>query len=174
MTLHNQREARIANSLELRVCRKEDFEQVWALDQRCFPRDIAYSRQELEYHLRRKSAICLVAWEGEQLEGFILGHPEVRGFGHIITLDVDASARRAGLGTRLMRALEEAFVALGCRSILLEVAVNNHSALAFYKKHGYSVLKTLRRYYPGGLDGLLMAKPVVAQNSSASNASNRT
>jgi len=146
--------------IELCNCCFEDFEQLWALDQRCFSRDIAYSRQELDYYLRHKSAICLVAWEGKQLRGFILGHPEARGFGHIITLDVDASARRSGLGSRLMSALEQRFVASGCNSSFLEVAVNNRPALAFYKKHGYTVLKTLRRYYPGKLDGLLMGKSI--------------
>src|SRR5215470_14760078 len=99
---------------ELRSFRSADFEQLWALDQRCFPHDIAYSRQELDYYLRHKSAICLVAWEGQKLSGFILGHPEDRGFGHIITLDVDVSARRSGLGSTLMHALEERFVSTGC------------------------------------------------------------
>lgn len=150
---------------ELRRFRPADFEELWALDQRCFPHDIAYSRQELDYYLRHKSAICLVAWENQKVCGFILGHPEARGFGHIITLDVDASARRSGLGSTLMHALEESFVSAGCRSIFLEVAVNNFSALTFYKKHGYSILKTLRRYYPGNLDGFLMGKTIALRNS---------
>jgi len=146
--------------IQLRNCCQQDFEQLWALDQRCFPEDIAYSRQELAYYLRHKSAICLAAWEERQLRGFILGHPEARGFGHIITLDVDSSARRSGLGSTLMKALEAKFESAGCRSVLLEVAVDNRSAVAFYKKHGYAVLKMLRRYYPGNLDGLLMGKTI--------------
>lgn len=150
---------------ELRRFRAVDFEQLWALDQRCFPHDIAYSRQELDYYLRHKSAICLVAWDNQKICGFILGHPEAREFGHIITLDVDASARRTGLGSTLMRALEESFASAGCKSILLEVAVNNSPALIFYKKHGYSVLKSLLRYYPGNLDGFLMGKTIALRSS---------
>lgn len=146
--------------IELRNCTSQDFEQLWALDQSCFAPDIAYSRQELAYYLRHKSAICVTAWNETRLKGFILGHSEARGFGHIITLDVDSSARRSGLGSTLMRALEARFAFAGCSSVLLEVAVDNYSALAFYKKHGYSVLKTLRRYYPGNLDGLLMGKTI--------------
>ena len=145
---------------ELRNCCPQDFEQLWALDQRCFPQNIAYSRQELAYYLRHKSAICVAAWKQTRLCGFILGHPEARGVGHIITLDIDSSARRTGLGSDLMRALEAKFASAGCSSVFLEVAVNNRPALAFYKKHGYSVLKTLRRYYPGNLDGLLMGKAI--------------
>lgn len=145
---------------QLRNCYLDDFEELWALDQRCFPEDIAYSRLELAYYLRQKSAICLAAWESEHLCGFILGHTEARRFGHIITLDVDSSSRRIGLGSDLMKALEAKFVLAGCRSVTLEVAVNNSPALAFYKKHGYSILKTLRRYYPGDVDGFLMAKSI--------------
>ena len=59
-----------------------------------------------------------------------------------------------------MKALEAKFALAGCKSVFLEVAVNNRPALAFYRKQGYTVLKTLRRYYPGNLDGLLMGKSI--------------
>ncbi|HET9741418.1 MAG TPA: N-acetyltransferase [Terriglobales bacterium] len=139
-----------------------DFETLWQLDQRCFSHDIAYSRQELAYYLRDKSAICLVAWRETQVAGFVLGHVKRGHVGHIVTLDVDASARRSGLGSTLMQSIEDRFRAAQCDAVLLEVAVNNESALAFYKKHGFGVLKTLRRYYPGELDGLLMGKKLTA------------
>ena len=42
--------------------------------------------------------------------------------------------------------------------VSLEVAVDNEPALSFYKKHGYSVLKVLPRYYLDSIDGLLMGK----------------
>ena len=145
---------------ELRAYRAADLETLWQLDQRCFPEQIAYSREELAYYLRSKTAICIVASEEDRIVGFILGHLDRRGFGHIVTLDVDPAYRHSGLGTMLMQALEKRFRGGDCRSILLEVAVNNFAALSFYKKHGYSVLKTLPRYYPGGLDGLLMGKSI--------------
>jgi ribosomal protein S18 acetylase RimI-like enzyme len=145
---------------ELREYVPADFERLWQLDQRCFARDIAYSRDELAYYLRDKTAICLLATDADALLGFILGHRERRGFGHIVTLDVDEKARRSRVGSLLMQTLERRFRESGCTSMFLEVAVNNHSALAFYKKHGYNVLKTLRRYYPGDLDGLLLGKPI--------------
>jgi [ribosomal protein S18]-alanine N-acetyltransferase len=143
---------------ELRDYRPSDFEQLFQLDQRCFQENIAYSRGELAHYLRGRNAICLLACEGDKLLGFILGDVTPRGSGHIVTLDISPEARQAGLATALMAALQDRFSALSCRAVLLEVAVNNHAALAFYKKHGFSVLKTLRRYYPGGLDGLLMGK----------------
>ncbi|HEU5234258.1 MAG TPA: N-acetyltransferase [Terriglobales bacterium] len=143
---------------EIRQYRPDDFEQLWALDQACFSREIAYSRDELAYYLRAPRALCFVAEENGGPMGFILGHQQRGGVGHVVTLDVAPQVQRSGLGSILMKKLEAGFATLGCDSLILEVAVNNHPGLSFYKKHGFSVVKTLRRYYPGGLDGLLMGK----------------
>ena len=144
---------------KLREYRPADFEQLWALDQQCFSEEVAYSRDELAHYLDSETSICFVASNQNQMQGFILGDRE-RSFGHIITLDVAPSAQRSGLGSTLIRSLEERLRSADCTSVFLEVAVNNRAALSFYKTHGYSVLKTLRRYYPGGLDGLLMGKRI--------------
>jgi ribosomal-protein-alanine N-acetyltransferase len=145
---------------ELRDYRPTDFRQLWDLDQRCFSPAIAYSREELAHYLQNRTAICLVAWDDVRALGFIVGHIVRGGIGHVVTLDVDPGARRTGLGSKLMRSVEERFRLARCSSIMLEVAVNNKAALAFYKSHEYSVLKVLRRYYPDGLDGFLMGKQV--------------
>lgn len=135
-----------------------DFEHLWKLDQACFSPEIAYSRKELAYYLQSLDAICVVVNDESRILGFIVGHEYRKKAAHIITLDVLPSVRSRGIGSRLMRILEERLLLRGCRTILLEVAVNNSVAVRFYKKHGYYVIKTLRRYYPGDLDGLLMGK----------------
>jgi len=144
---------------QVREYRPAQFEQLWALDQQCFSSNIAYSREELAHYLASKTSICLVASEQDQILGFILGDYH-RGLAHIVTLDVAPTSQRSGLGSTLIRSLEQRFTSEECTSVSLEVAVNNRAALAFYKAHGYCVLKTLRRYYPGGLDGLVMRKRI--------------
>jgi ribosomal protein S18 acetylase RimI-like enzyme len=42
--------------------------------------------------------------------------------------------------------------------VALETAVDNISALSFYKRHGYNVLRTWPRYYSNGVDALVMKK----------------
>jgi ribosomal protein S18 acetylase RimI-like enzyme len=42
--------------------------------------------------------------------------------------------------------------------VLLETGVDNDSAIRFYKKHGYTILRTIPRYYMGQLDAFLMGK----------------
>ena len=81
-----------------------------------------------------------------------------RARGHIITIDVIAAARRFGVGSLLLRAAEDRLISAGCRAVELETAVDNVSALSFYKRHGYSVIKTFPRYYSNGVDALVLEK----------------
>lgn len=135
-----------------------DFETLWRLDQECFPQAISYSRQELKSYIRRRGSFTLVASEGSEgkIAGFIVAHDGPTG--HIITIDVMASDRRCGVGSLLLNAAEDRLRAAGSRAVDLETAVDNAAALAFYKRHGYSVIGTWPRYYSNGVDALMMRK----------------
>ena len=142
----------------IRDFKPEDFDTLWRMDQECFPPGIAYSRQELKAYLRHRGSFTLVADDTEQgkTQGFIVVHGGP--IGHIITIDVLAGARRSGVGSLLLRAAEERLGSNGCRAVGLETAVDNLAALAFYKRHGYSVIRTWPRYYSNGVDALVLKK----------------
>jgi [ribosomal protein S18]-alanine N-acetyltransferase len=147
-----------SQQVAIRKYHHSDFDNLWRLDQQCFEEGIAYTREELQYFLRNKDALTLVATRGQEIMGFILSHSESPQNAHIITIDVHPDERRSGLGTRLMTEVEAQLRDNGCEAVLLEVAVDNFAAISFYKRHGYSVLKTIPRYYKNSLDALLMAK----------------
>jgi ribosomal protein S18 acetylase RimI-like enzyme len=44
----------------------------------------------------------------------------------------------------------------------LETAVDNGSALSFYKHHLYHVIRAVPRYYANGTDALLLEKELAA------------
>jgi ribosomal-protein-alanine N-acetyltransferase len=156
--------------LTLRPYTPADFEALWKLDQRCFEPGIAYSQKELRFYLRDKTAVAVIAELESKLAGFAVGHIDPRGFAHVVTIDVEQAARRSGVGTGLMSALEEKFVAAGCGAVVLETAVDNAAAIRFYKKHGYTVLKTIPRYYMDVLDALLMGKKLKRETAGAATA----
>jgi ribosomal protein S18 acetylase RimI-like enzyme len=58
----------------------------------------------------------------------------------------------------LLRAAEDRLRAEGAFAVGLETAVDNLAALSFYKRHGYSVIRTSPRYYSNGVDALVMKK----------------
>src|SRR3974390_1138023 len=139
-----------AVSYVIRDFRPADFDTLWRMDQECFSPGIAYSKQELKTYMRHRGAFTLVAIKPDESEtaGFIVVHEGPTG--HIITIDVVSSARRSGLGSMLLHAAEERLRAAGSKAVGLEAAVDNVSALAFYKRHGYNVIRTWPRYYSNG------------------------
>ena len=170
----------------LRTLRRGDFQTLWEIDQRCFPPGISYSREELTAYVLRRGAFTIVA-ESDQQEvkqeleiksksdsqvprpenaqpevvGFIVAEVS-RGVGHIITIDVLPHARHSGLGSQLLKAAEDRLKLAKCNTVILEAAVDNHSALAFYKKHGYVILKSIPRYYPNGVNAFVLRKSLLS------------
>lgn len=145
-------------ALVTRDFKPEDFETLWRMDQDCFPPGIAYSKPELTSYIRHPKSFTILAIDPEanSIRGFIVGHKG--GIGHIITIDVDPSARRSGVGSLLLGAAEQRLRSSGSTAVGLETAVDNMTALSFYKRHGYSVVRTWPRYYPNGVDALVLQK----------------
>jgi [ribosomal protein S18]-alanine N-acetyltransferase len=144
-------------SWAIRAYEARDFAAMHKLDQECFPPGIAYSKWSLQYFLSLPAADCLVAEEGRKIVGFILAEKNPP-LAHIITLDVGGEKRRTGLGSALLKEMEEHFWHDEIRSVLLETAVDNASGIAFWKHHGYRTEAVLKRYYLGKVDAFEMRK----------------
>jgi len=143
-------------SFRIRAFEKADFDTLWQIDQACFDAQLAYSRPELAFYMRRPGSFTLVA-EAAAILGFVVAETR-RKMGHIITIDVMAEARRAGIGAALLRAAEEQLLRTGAVALALETPVNNEAAIRFYKQQGYFVEKTVTGYYSNHLDALVMTK----------------
>jgi [ribosomal protein S18]-alanine N-acetyltransferase len=162
-----------------------DFDAMYALDRACYPPGISYSRRTLKWFLALPGADCLVAESGEkhrEIVGFIIaegldmdgqgilagrigertiggrgaGQQEI--VGHIITIDIAESSRRSGVGSALLRAVEQRLAARGVSRVTLETATSNEAAVAFWQRHGYRTHGVLPRYYLGRLDAYSMSK----------------
>jgi [ribosomal protein S18]-alanine N-acetyltransferase len=135
------------------------------MDQECFPPGIAYSKEELAEYMRH-SAFTLIAetLEGSDapILGFIIVAVGRHRTGLVFTIDVKPKARRFGIGSRLLVAAEERLRASKCTAVSLETAVDNASALAFYKRHEYDVVRTLSQYYSNGVDAFVMQKNLLS------------
>jgi [ribosomal protein S18]-alanine N-acetyltransferase len=144
--------------ITIRDFKPQDFEVLWSLDQECFPAGISYSRRELENYMQHRGTFTLVAenTDGDIIVGFLVAYGGTTG--HIVTIDVSPRTQRTGVGTLLLRAAEERLLADGSKTVGLETAVDNKGALSFYKRHGYKVIRTWPRYYPNGVDALVMTK----------------
>ena len=153
--------------LILRPYLPSDFEALHAMDQACFPKTIAYGRQELKSYLQSEGAHCIVAEVSgpanpnpanpKMIGGFILTQrsPE---FAHIITLDVLEPYRRQSIGSLLLQAAEREAASHGVACMYLETATTNKAAIALWKKHGYRETGTIANYYGRGQNAFEMLK----------------
>jgi|SRR6478672_5749778 len=137
-----------------------DLEQAWRLDQSCFEPGVSYTRGQIRDFIGRPGAIALVVdgeGDGPPMDAFAVG--QVSGSrAHVITIDVAASARRSGLGKRLLEELLARFAAAGARTVRLEVDLRNAPARRFYERMGFEETRKLPDYYGYGRDGMRMVK----------------
>lgn len=151
--------ARQSTKIALQPYTREDFESLYEIDQVCYAPGIAYSRAELRAYLRFPNADCLIATIRGKAVGFCLAaYREKRG--HIITMDILEAYRRHKIGSRLLGAVESRLAESGVNEIILETATENHSAIAFWQKHGYRTRDIWKGYYPGGRDAYAMIKSI--------------
>lgn len=141
----------------IRQFEKADFDTLWRIDQACFDPQLAYSRPEMAFYMSRPGSFALVAEAAAGIQGFVVAETR-RKSGHIITIDVIAEARRAGVGSALLRAAEDRLLRAGAVAVALETPVNNDAAIRFYQQKGYFVEKTVAGYYSGQMDALVMTK----------------
>jgi GNAT superfamily N-acetyltransferase len=80
---------------------------------------------------------------------------------------VIASARRAGVGEALMRAVHEEARSLGVERVWLEVIVENTGALALYEKLGYEIVQDVEVWTLPAAEGEIGGQEVPAAEARA-------
>ncbi|CAH2600863.1 Ribosomal-protein-S18p-alanine acetyltransferase [Rhodovastum atsumiense] len=79
----------------------------------------------------------------------------------ILTLAMLPSSRRQGRARRLLQAAEDQAGSAGAGVMFLEVSERNIAARALYAAAGYLQAGRRPRYYPGGIDALLLRKQLI-------------
>ena len=77
------------------------------------------------------------------------------GEAELLTLAVDRSHRRKGIGALMVRELCRAARDAGATQMFLEVAADNHAAIKLYQGANFATVGQRRAYY-AGTDALVM------------------
>jgi [ribosomal protein S18]-alanine N-acetyltransferase len=135
-----------------------DFEAICEVDRQCFSEAIAYTPEDMQLALLQRGAFAIIAESNATIAGFILAYQRKRQVGHVVTIDILPAFRRMGLGKRFMEVSEHRMKSRGAERIILEVSLENSSAIQFYQGLGYRTRRLLPYYYPDNTDALLMEK----------------
>ena len=106
-----------------------------------------WSERSFRNELDHKHGIFLVA----MLQGKVIGYGGVWlviDEAHVTTIAIEAEHRRQGIGQRLMVELLSKAKEAGMVCSTLEVRAGNDAAISLYKKLGYNIAATRKRYYP--------------------------
>ena len=133
--------------LRIRNYRPQDLDDLYKIDQICFPAYIAFSRAEFVSYLNHPKRIARVAEASGRIIGFILARIQSSSYARILTLDVVPDARQCRVGMRLMTVLHKELARLKIGACVLEVGVRNIAAQRLYEKLHYKTIGILSGYY---------------------------
>jgi len=153
-------ELKAAEKISFRPGTIKDAQRMWDIDQACFEPGISYPVEIFYYHLLINRDPSFVAVDDGRIIGFILTSKTAKATGLLVTIDIMEGWRRQRLGTKLLEIAEQAQKKRGCRTIKLQVDVENQAAIGFYDKMGYTMKKQLRSYYGPGRDAFLYSKEI--------------
>ena len=128
----------VMQTIHIREFEEADREGVIALWDLAFTGDPPRNAPELviERKLDTQRELFLVALSKDQLVGTVLGgYDGFRGWAYHLAVHPDH--RRAGIGRKLMQALEIRLRALGCPKVNLQIRATNGEVRAFYEALGY-------------------------------------
>lgn len=145
-------------NLELSPMTKSEVAEVKALEDKLFPVD-AWSAELFHNELAEVgiSREVMVA----KLDGTIVGYISLRYVGNegdVVTIAVDQSVQKQGVGTAMMNWLESRARALGVKDLFLEVRSDNIPAIAMYLARDFERIDLRRNYYESGVDAYVMRK----------------
>lgn len=124
--------------------------------------DPAWDEASVRSLLDHPASTAFVAFDGQskQTIGFILGQLAADE-AEVLSIGVAQDWQRCGLGRRLVDGLARAVARSEARRLFLEVAADNHAALALYRSTGFAETGRRKAYYSrkGGtrVDALALA-----------------
>ena len=134
--------------VEIRDAHEADQDGILEIEGGCFPGPEGLTRSQLRTLYGNRDFHFIVAEElnARKIEGLAIYLAEGTE-AKLITIDVPASARRKGIGSSLLRAVEERALRGGALKMVLEVRESNGAALFLYKSAGYMPVGEIPNYY---------------------------
>jgi ribosomal-protein-alanine N-acetyltransferase len=148
---------------EIRIARAVDATRIALMSRDFIEEGLGWRWTPARVHayIRNRGTNVVVAETARNMIAFgIMQYREIEA--HLLLFGVLPQARRHGVGTRLLRWLEDVAVVAGVEMIFLEARATNTAAREFYRAHGYRELAIMQRYYSNREDAVRIGKDLAA------------
>ena len=142
-----------AVAVEIRTLELIDLVSIEAIEQRSYP--TPWSRSMFASELTKPTSICLGAFEGSELIGYVINSRYVDAW-HVMNVAVDPDRRRRGVASALLERLFELTRDDERRGYTLEVRVSNDGAIRLYEQLGFEPRGIRRGYYTDNREDALI------------------
>ena len=133
-----------AVAIEIRVLELGDLTAIEEIEQQAYP--TPWSRSMFASELAKPTSICLGAFEGQDLVGYVINSRYVDAW-HVMNVAVAPDHQRRGVASALLERLFEVTRDDERRGYTLEVRVSNEDAIRLYEKLGFESRGIRRGYY---------------------------
>jgi [ribosomal protein S18]-alanine N-acetyltransferase len=138
---------------DIRPLQLRDLSAIEEIERSSYP--TPWSRSMFAGELAKPSSICLGAFEGERLVGYLIVSRYVDAW-HVMNVAVALDHRRRGVASELLGALFERTREDGRRGYTLEVRVSNAGAITLYERLGFERRGVRRGYYTDNREDALI------------------
>ena len=142
-----------AVAVEIHSLTLSDIDAVEAIELRAYP--TPWSRSMFASELAKPTSICIGAFEGDELVGYMINSRYVDAW-HVMNVAVDPDHQRRGIATALIRRLFELTSDGERRGYTLEVRVSNAGAISLYRTLGFEARGIRRGYYTDNREDALI------------------
>ena len=142
-----------AVAVEIRRLELSDLNAIESIEQRAYR--TPWSRSMFASELAKPTSICLGAFEGSELVGYIVNSRYVDAW-HVMNVAVDPERQRRGIATALLEHLFDLTREDERRGYTLEVRVSNEDAIRLYEKLGFEPRGLRRGYYTDNREDALI------------------
>ena len=142
-----------AVAVEIRTLDLSELDDVEWIEQRAYP--TPWSRSMFASELAKPTSICLGAFEGDELVGYVINSRYVDAW-HVMNVAVAPEERRRGLARALLAELFALTAGDGRRGYTLEVRVSNVGAIHLYEQLGFEARGIRLGYYTDNREDALI------------------
>jgi [ribosomal protein S18]-alanine N-acetyltransferase len=139
--------------IDIRRLDLADLDAIDVIEQRAYP--TPWSRAMFASELAKPTSICLGAFEGDELVGYIVNSRYVDAW-HVMNVAVDPDRRRRGIASHLLERLFELTLGDERRGYTLEVRISNDAAIRLYERLGFEARGLRRGYYTDNREDALI------------------
>jgi ribosomal-protein-alanine N-acetyltransferase len=150
----------------IRLARPDDAQDIALMSRDLIEAGLGWSwtRGRVSKSISHRDTMSIVMCRGTRMIAFaILFFGDEHA--HLNLLAVRPEFQRLGLGTRMIRWLEESARVAGIRAIHLEVRARNQQARRFYRQLGFLEMALLPKYYRGVEAAVWMARDLITTSS---------